>query len=36
VALEVSIGTAAILKGDGVEDILRRAERNVFRAKSGD
>lgn len=34
VAVEVSIGTATILPGDTVEDVLNRADRNMHRAKS--
>lgn len=34
VPIEVSIGTAAILPGDSVEDVLKRADRNMHRAKS--
>jgi diguanylate cyclase (GGDEF)-like protein len=33
VRLQASIGTAAILAGDSVEDVLRRADRNMYIAK---
>lgn len=34
VKLDVSIGTTNILAGDSVEDVMRRADRNMYRAKS--
>lgn len=34
VVLEVSIGTATILRGDTVEDVMQRADRNMSRAKA--
>lgn len=33
VALSVTVGAAAILPGDGAEDVLRRAERNLERMR---
>ncbi len=36
VCLQVSIGVAAVLAGDTVDDVLRRADRNIGRAKSRD
>lgn len=33
VALGATVGVAAILPGDGVEDVLARAERNIARVK---
>ncbi len=34
VRLDVSIGTATILRGDTLEDVMRRADANMYRAKS--
>ncbi len=34
VALEASIGTATILPGDSVDDVMQRADRNMYLAKS--
>ena len=34
VSLKVSIGVATILAGDTVEDVIQRADRNMYRAKS--
>jgi diguanylate cyclase (GGDEF)-like protein len=34
VKLEASIGTATVLPGDTVEDVMQRADRNMYRAKS--
>jgi diguanylate cyclase (GGDEF)-like protein len=34
VTLEASIGTATVLPGDTVEEIMQRADRNMYRAKS--
>lgn len=34
VPLKVSIGVATILAGDTVEDVIQRADRNMYRAKS--
>jgi diguanylate cyclase (GGDEF)-like protein len=34
VTLKVSIGVATILAGDTVEDVIQRADRNMYRAKS--
>ena len=36
VPLSVSIGVAAVLAGDSVDDVLRRADRNIGRAKARD
>lgn len=36
VELQVSIGVAAVMAGDSVDDVLRRANRNIGRAKSRD
>ena len=36
VRLEVSIGTATILKGDTLEEVMQRADRNMYIAKGGD
>lgn len=33
VPLDVSIGTATILSGDTTEDVMQRADRNMYRAK---
>jgi diguanylate cyclase (GGDEF)-like protein len=33
VRIDVSIGTATILKGDTLEDVMRRADANMYRAK---
>jgi diguanylate cyclase (GGDEF)-like protein len=35
VRLEASIGTATIMRGDTVEDVMQRADRNMYLAKSG-
>ena len=35
VVVEASIGTATILKGDTLEDVMQRADRAVGRAKTG-
>lgn len=35
-SLRVSIGVAAVLAGDSVDDVLRRADRNIGRAKRRD
>jgi diguanylate cyclase (GGDEF)-like protein len=35
VRIEASIGTAAILRGDSVEDVMQRADRNMYLAKTG-
>jgi diguanylate cyclase (GGDEF)-like protein len=32
--LEASIGTATVMPGDTVEDVMQRADRNMYRAKS--
>src|SRR3712207_6418853 len=34
VALKASIGVATILAGDSAEDVMQRADRNMYRAKS--
>jgi diguanylate cyclase (GGDEF)-like protein len=34
VALEASIGTATILPGDNVDDVMQRADRNMYLAKA--
>ena len=34
VTLEASIGTATILAGDSVDDVMRRADRNMYAAKA--
>ena len=34
VALEVSIGTATILPGDTLDDVMKRADRNMYIAKA--
>ena len=34
VPLKVSIGVATIMAGDTVEDVIQRADRNMYRAKS--
>jgi diguanylate cyclase (GGDEF)-like protein len=34
VRLEASIGTAMVLPGDTVEEVMQRADRNMYRAKS--
>jgi diguanylate cyclase (GGDEF)-like protein len=34
VAIEASIGTATILPGDSVDEIMMRADRNMYRAKT--
>ena len=34
VTLEASIGTANILAGDSVDDVMRRADRNMYAAKA--
>ena len=36
VKLEASIGTATVLPGDTVEEVMQRADRNMYRAKSED
>jgi diguanylate cyclase (GGDEF)-like protein len=36
VPLHVSIGVAAVMAGDSVDDVLRRADRNIGRAKNRD
>jgi diguanylate cyclase (GGDEF)-like protein len=36
VTLTASIGIASVLAGDSVDDVLRRADRNIGRAKSRD
>lgn len=36
VPLEVAIGTATILPGDGIDDVLRRADHNLAAAKAGE
>jgi diguanylate cyclase (GGDEF)-like protein len=35
VAIAAAIGVATILPGDSVEDVLQRADRNMYRAKEG-
>lgn len=35
VRLEASIGTATIMRGDTVDDVMQRADRNMYLAKSG-
>jgi diguanylate cyclase (GGDEF)-like protein len=34
VKLEASIGTATVMPGDTVEDVMQRADRNMYRAKN--
>ena len=34
VPLQASIGTATILRGDSVEDVMQRADRNMYMAKT--
>ncbi len=34
VKLEASIGTATVMPGDSVDDVMQRADRNMYRAKS--
>lgn len=34
VTLEASVGIATILQGDTVEDVMQRADRNMYRAKT--
>ena len=34
IAVKASIGTAAILTGDSVDDVMQRADRNMYLAKS--
>jgi diguanylate cyclase (GGDEF)-like protein len=36
VTLTVSVGIASVLAGDTIDDVLRRADRNIGRAKSRD
>jgi PleD family two-component response regulator len=33
VRIEAAIGVATILPGDSVDDVLQRADRNMYRAK---
>lgn len=35
IPLEASIGTATIMPGDTLEDVLQRADRNIYRARTG-
>lgn len=34
IRLEASIGTATVLKGDTIEDVMQRADRNMYLAKA--
>ncbi len=34
IKLEATIGTAAVMPGDTTQDVLQRADRNMYRAKT--